>query len=130
MNVNVQPKTQPQPPGGVPWPGSAGRNVRGLNQYSDHPALMGTGTIVGPSLGGQRQRLPVRKGPSGGHSNMVVAEQDFQNLSLIDSENVRGRHSLTLNTNAGVGQGDWRIMDGGYSRRILSANTGQRRETG
>lgn len=132
-------KTQPQPPGGIPWPNtSAGRNIRTLSQHGDQPGMI-NGAGMAPNLSGQRQRFPSRKGPGSQHTvnNLVIAEQDFQNLSLMDNESLRGRHGNMNSTAAAaaaaaaaMGHGDWRIMDGGYSRRILSANNGQKRETG
>ncbi|XP_789184.2 tubulin polyglutamylase TTLL13 isoform X4 [Strongylocentrotus purpuratus] len=139
VNYNVQmAKTQPQPPGGIPWPNtSAGRNIRTLSQHGDQPGMI-NGAGMAPNLSGQRQRFPSRKGPGSQHTvnNLVIAEQDFQNLSLMDNESLRGRHGNMNSTAAAaaaaaaMGHGDWRIMDGGYSRRILSANNGQKRETG
>ncbi|XP_071476068.1 LOW QUALITY PROTEIN: tubulin polyglutamylase ttll6-like [Diadema antillarum] len=133
-------KTQPQPPGGVPWPQSASRATRGLSQYSEHTYSNAQNAAVvgmGPNLGSQRQRFAPRKGPvpreTHTMNNLVIAEQDLQNLSMMDNDSIRGgRHgNLPLNSNtAAMGQGDWRIMEGGYARRILSANTGQRKESG
>ncbi|XP_071484715.1 uncharacterized protein [Diadema antillarum] len=133
-------KTQPQPPGGVPWPQSASRATRGLSQYSEHTYSNAQNAAVvgmGPNLGSQRQRFAPRKGPvpreTHTMNNLVIAEQDLQNLSMMDNDSIRGgRHgNMPLNSNtAAMGQGDWRIMEGGYARRILSANTGQRKESG
>ncbi|XP_038077493.1 tubulin polyglutamylase ttll6-like isoform X3 [Patiria miniata] len=148
-NISVPSSTamriQPHPPGHVTsgqWQSMLAKNSRGQPTHNPHqPSAYAVAQNPNPTTLQQRHRFVPRKGyPTGREArlaNTVVPEVEWKHLAhLLDPETrgapAGGSRLITQ------GQNDWRCVDcvsGGVShqhhsqdRRILSANTHQRRD--
>ncbi|XP_038077491.1 uncharacterized protein LOC119745300 isoform X1 [Patiria miniata] len=138
-------RIQPHPPGHVTsgqWQSMLAKNSRGQPTHNPHqPSAYAVAQNPNPTTLQQRHRFVPRKGyPTGREArlaNTVVPEVEWKHLAhLLDPETrgapAGGSRLITQ------GQNDWRCVDcvsGGVShqhhsqdRRILSANTHQRRD--